>query len=259
MKTKRDKILELIFPVYKIRQDTKKMVFLHLKLKENSKIASLDSMLPLLTFKFAKDSGQIFPFEAEKEIFIYTDNPRNQSFAYFDKLVYDNFSKDDIKLEVSDIDDAGIILLSNKIRALEPNDEVIKISLDRLTRNGNSILVLDDDHMVLKTMENILKYFGRVSVTTDTDTFFKQYKEQAPNIVFIDMHLGEHRGSDVVKRIKSEIDPHAHAIMISADVTRDTVLEVKEVGINGYVVKPFNRDMIYKHLMKAPTFFPKKS
>jgi DNA-binding NarL/FixJ family response regulator len=112
---------------------------------------------------------------------------------------------------------------------------------------------------VLKTMENILKFFGNVKVNSDIENFIMQYKEQAPNIVFVDMHLGNERGSEVVRKIRSEIDPHIHAIMISADVTRDTVMEVKEVGVNGYVVKPFNRDMIYKHLMKAPTFVPKKS
>lgn len=259
MKAKRDKILEAIHPVYRIRQDIKKMVFLHLKLKENSKITSVSTMIPLMEFKFGKDNSHVFLFESEKEMFMYTPNLRNQSFAYFDKLVYDSFSRDDVKLEVNDIDDGGIVSLSDHIRKLMPDDNVINLSLQRLTRNSNNIMVLDDDPMVLKTMENILKFFGRVSVTSDIESFIKLYKEQAPNVIFVDMHLGSERGSEVVKRVKSEIDPHAHAIMISADVTRDTVMEVKEVGINGYIVKPFNRDMIYKHLMKAPTFVSKKN
>ena len=260
MSSKRDRVLEVISPIHKIRQEAKKMAYLHLKVKENAAIKSLGEIRQLLEYKFGKENSHFFSFEEEKEMIMYTGNMSNRSFAYFDKAVFEGLSRDDVDLEVHDLDQGGIRSLSTHIKRLAPdNDDTIALSLQRLGREGNSILVLDDDGIILKTMENILKSFGIVGLETDGEKFIRLYKEFAPNIVFVDIHLKNERGSNIVKKIKEEIDPNIHAIMISADGTRDTVLEVKAAGAYGFIVKPFSRDTVYKHLLKAPTFVPKKA
>lgn len=260
MQSKRDRAFEVISPIYKIRQDSKKTAYLHLKVKENAAISSLGEIRQLLEYKFGKEQSRFYPFEEEKELIMYTGNVSNRSFAYFDKAIFESLSRDDVDLEIHDLDENGIRTLSTQIKRLAANnDEIINLSLQRLCREGNSMLVLDDDVMVLKTMENVLKSFGHVELEQDGERFIKLYKEFAPNIVFVDIHLRNERGSDIVRKIKEEIDPNIHAVMISADGTRDTVLEVKEAGAYGFIVKPFNRDTVYKHLLKAPTFVPKKS
>lgn len=191
---------------------------------------------------------------------MFTNNISNRSFSYFDKAVFESIPKENIELEVNYLDEGGIRSLSKQIKRLAINDDsTINLALQRMCREGNCILVLDDDVITLKTMENVLKSFGHVRVEQDGERFIKLYKDFAPNIVSVDIHLNNERGSDIVRKIKAEIDPNIHVIMISADGTRDTVLEVKDAGANGFIVKPFSRDMVYKHLLKAPTFFPKKS
>lgn len=260
MQSKRDRAFEVISPIYKIRKDSKRTAYLHLKMKENAAISSLGEIRQLLEYKFGKDQSHFYPFDEEKELIMYTNNVSNRSFAYFDKAIFESLSRDDVDLEIHDLDENGIRTLSTQIKRLAANnDETINLSLQRLCREGNCMLVLDDDAMVLKTMENVLKSFGRVGLEQDGERFIKLYKEFAPNIVFVDIHLKNERGSDIIRKIKEEIDPNIHAVMISADGTRDTVIEVKEAGAHGFIVKPFNRETVYKHLLKAPTFVPKKA
>ncbi len=260
MQNIRDKVFEVIAPIYKIRQESKRMAYLHIKVKEKATISTLGEIRQLLEYKFGKDHSYFFPFEKEKEMIMYTSNVSNRSFAYFDRAVFESIPRENVELEINDLDDGGIRSLAKQIKKLiSSEDSIINLSLQRMCREGNCMLVLDDDAMVLKTMENVLKSFGRVGVEQDGERFLGLYKEFAPNIVFVDIHLRNERGSDIVRKIKSEIDPNVHAIMISADGTRDTVLEVKEAGAHGFIVKPFNRDMVYKHLLKSPTFVPKRS
>jgi two-component system, chemotaxis family, chemotaxis protein CheY len=260
MQSKRDRIFEVILPVNKIRQESKKMAYLHLKVKNKAAISSLAEIRQFLEHKLGKDQNHFFHFEEEKEVIMYINNMSNRSFSYFDKTIFEKFSRDDIDLETHDLDESGIRSLSAHIKRLvADNDETINLSLQRLCHEGNCMLVLDDDGMVLKTMENVLKSFGRVELEQDGERFIKLYKELAPNIVFVDIHLKNERGSDIIRKIKEDIDPYIHAIMISADGTRDTVLEVKDAGAHGFIVKPFNKDTVYKHLLRAPTFIPKKS
>ena len=112
--------------------------------------------------------------------------------------------------------------------------------------------------MVLKTMEFALKGFGYVGVATTPEEFFSMYKEYAPNVVFVDIHLKGYKGTNIVNSIRRQFDPQIFAVMISADSTQDTVMSVRDCGARGYIVKPINRDAIYQNVMKAPTFVAKQ-
>lgn len=235
------------------------MASLHFSLRKESSSLSVDELVQFLQQKFSRENTHIFQFKDDKEVFMFLPNVRNQSFSYFDQIVFESLSRDDVTLLTHDFDENGIEFLANKLRKIINEDDIVsRLSLKRMCRLSNCILVLDDDVLILKTMENVLKSFGHVSVEKDGESFIKSYKEYAPNIVFVDIHLTRERGSDIIKKIRQDIDPDIHAVMISSDGTRDTVLEIKEAGACGFIVKPFNRDTVYKHLLKTPTFVPKK-
>ena len=133
----------------------------------------------------------------------------------------------------------------------------LRIAFKRMSRAGNCLLILDDDPMVLKQLEKVLMSFGNVVTMQNAGEFAEGYEQYAPNILFLDVHLGSAKGNEILKELKQNIDPHAHAVMISSDTQKDLILDIKEGGANGFVVKPFDRNKLYKEVMKAPTIITK--
>lgn len=115
------------------------------------------------------------------------------------------------------------------------------------------ILVIDDDTDLLAVLEFLLPDYGYIVSTCNTgDNFFQRIEEFCPNLILLDMNLGENDGREICQSIKSA----AHTvsipvIMISAD---DTIYDtLSEFGANDVISKPFNFDkltkMIERHML----------
>jgi two-component system chemotaxis response regulator CheY len=257
--SKSSKILDLINFVSVGRRRAKEMVYLHIKVNDDSdNRIEMGEIQQILEFKFGKNDISVYRFDDCAELVMLMHNRDRLSLTLFEKAVYENFSRKSVHVSASELDEGGMHTLADLLERLIPEkDEIARLSLKRMRRLSNCILVLDDDLMVLKTMENILKSFGSVEIAQGAEKFLSLYKEYMPNIIFVDIHLRNERGPDVIRKIRSEIDPDVHAIMISGDSAKQTVLDVKEAGAKGFIVKPFNRDIVYKYLLKAPTFVPR--
>lgn len=251
-------ILDLITSVSELKKQKNNVAYLHIGIKDDSDSLQVGEIEQVLEFKFGKQDGAVYKFDDKNLVIMLASNQSRVSLAHFDKILYENFGRDAIQVTTNTLNESGIHLLATLIeRILPENDDFARLALRRMRRVSNCVLVLDDDPMVLKTMENILRTFGTVEIADNSTKFMSLYREYAPNIIFVDIHLKKERGPDIVKKIRAEIDPHVHAIMISSDGTRETVLDVKDAGVHGFLVKPFNRDTVYRHLLKAPTFVPK--
>ncbi len=137
-------------------------------------------------------------------------------------------------------------------------DYVARMAYMRFARKGNVFLVLDDDPMILKQMEHILKPLGHVETAGMAEEFLHKYKLLAPNCVFIDIHLRTERGTDLAGVLRTMLDPHVYSIIISSDTVKENILETKAKGANGFVGKPINRDLVVRACQACQTFIPKK-
>ena len=70
-----------------------------------------------------------------------------------------------------------------------------------------------------------------------------------PDIIFLDVQLPDARGPELIKTIKTYL-PKSIIIMVTSDNSAQTVSESKELGANGYIIKPFSVAQINKHLDK---------
>lgn len=250
---------DLINNVSELRRRGRDVAYLHIGILGGGSNVQIGELQQILEFKFGKEEGSLFRFDDRNILIMLVGNDNRQSLAYFDRAIYESFSREKIKVTTNSLDESGINVLAGLLdKLIPPTDTVARLLLRRMRRSTNCALVLDDDIMVIKTMEYILKGFGIVHTAQTPERFLELYKEYAPNVVFVDIHLRGEKGQNIVRQIKSEIDPYVHAVMISSDGTKDTILEVREAGASGFIVKPFNLDSVYKYLAKAPTFIPKR-
>ena len=170
------------------------------------------------------------------------------------------FQKSRMWTMVAPLGEKGILqiqpVLSGMIAA---GDQASRLGLVRLARMANVFLVLDDDPMMLRQMEHMLKAFGHVETCSAATEFVERYFKYAPNVAFVDIHLRAENGAAMTGALVEKVDPYAHVIMISADAVKDTIRQSKTNGAKGFLAKPISREQLFRYLLSAPTFVPRQS
>ncbi|MEK6564815.1 MAG: response regulator [Candidatus Omnitrophota bacterium] len=116
------------------------------------------------------------------------------------------------------------------------------------------ILIVDDSPFIRMVLKNIVEKTIPDSQVIEADsgtTALKQFKKAIPDLVLLDIIMpeGENEGVDVLKRIKDAV-PEAKIIMITA-VGHDAMINrCKELGVEDYIVKPFDDAQIEQVLNK---------
>lgn len=129
-----------------------------------------------------------------------------------------------------------------------------RAALARLQREGNVFVVLDDDPMVQRQLEQVLKGFGHVEKAGRAGDFAGIYERYYPNAAFVDVHLRDGNGITAAGQVLKTIDPNGHIVMITADGVMERVADAKASGAKGFLVKPVNRETVIRHVMTCPTF-----
>lgn len=249
---------ELIHFATTKRRQGKSWSFLHVRKNPDAQTVSFDEIRQILEHQFQSAEKLIYDFKNNKDILMVFHNKTRLVISQFEKALRESFGDGTVNIATSDLNENGFYLLNKILSDTIPADDILgRNLLKRLARVTNVALVLDDDKMILTVMTNVLKSFGQVESAETSLDFKALYTALMPNIVFVDIHLRGEKGPDIVRKMAEDIDPFMHAVMISSDSTRETVLSVKNAGGKGYIVKPFNRDFVYQHLLKAPTFLPR--
>lgn len=111
-----------------------------------------------------------------------------------------------------------------------------------------SILVVDDDPMICKTMSDIIRLKGyQCDIAYDGGQAISMVKEGDYQCVFMDIKMPEKNGVEAFKEIK-EISPETSVILITGFASDRLVLEAKEEGALVILPKPLNLPEINKFL-----------
>lgn len=101
------------------------------------------------------------------------------------------------------------------------------------------ILVVDDDQMNRELLETVLKRSGYQIVTANGgEQAFKAVAEQPPDLILLDVRLGEMNGYDVCKTLKAEPETRSIPIVIltaAGDATDEE--EAALAGADGFFPK----------------------
>jgi len=103
-----------------------------------------------------------------------------------------------------------------------------------------SILIVDDDPLILKTLSTHFSKSGYEVLTADDGREgLQRYSESMPDLVILDIRLPDVDGLEALKRIR-DIDPKALVVIITAFDDMKTTVEAIKSGAFEYLVKPLD-------------------
>jgi len=120
--------------------------------------------------------------------------------------------------------------------------------------NGVKVLICDDSVFARRKLKDYLNSIGFQNVleATDGEAAVEQYKENKPDIVFMDIVMPKKDGVEAVGDI-IKINPDAKIIMTSSVGTQDYLKDSIKAGACDFVQKPLENDKISSAIKKALT------
>lgn len=118
------------------------------------------------------------------------------------------------------------------------------------------ILVADDDPLIKSLMFKALGSMIQNNYAMNADELLKMYEELVPDILFLDIHLADKSGLDLIGQIL-KLDPNAFIIMLSADSSKENVIQAVKKGAKHFLTKPFLRQKLIEVINSCPTMSKK--
>jgi CheY-like chemotaxis protein len=102
-----------------------------------------------------------------------------------------------------------------------------------------SILIVDDEEIILQTLSVVLRRKGLTPVVeSDPVRAVKNYEHRPHNVALVDVLMPGMNGVEVVRRVK-RMNPLCNVIVMTAFSNMEHVVECIEAGAVDYVTKPF--------------------
>lgn len=120
-----------------------------------------------------------------------------------------------------------------------------------------NLLIVDDSKVMRNIIKNsLLSYFKKpdysevnIFEAEDGLVAMEQMKNENINIMFLDWNMPNMNGEEVVEAVRASPQwDDTHIIMATTEGSKTNVLKAIKKGADGYIVKPFNQDIICKAL-----------
>ncbi|MGI6260186.1 MAG: response regulator [Anaerolineaceae bacterium] len=110
------------------------------------------------------------------------------------------------------------------------------------------ILLVDDDALVLKSLEMILKAEGvdEVYASKNGKEAFELYKKHAIDLVLQDIRLENENGIDIAGKLL-EYDQDARIILLTTFKDEEYINKAIKIGVKGYILKD-NVDSLFQSI-----------
>lgn len=121
-----------------------------------------------------------------------------------------------------------------------------------------TILVAEDEPMLLKTIELKLKKEGFTVITTvDGREAIAKIEELAPDMVITDIMMPYASGLEIVSLVRKRTDKRIPIIILSAMEQEKVVMEAFELGADDYITKPFSLNELAIRVKRLMSQVPK--
>jgi DNA-binding NtrC family response regulator len=121
---------------------------------------------------------------------------------------------------------------------------------------GIDVAILDDDHDFLTYIEDFLVDEGRFTVRAFTEpaALFEAAAQQRPDIVMLDMKMGEHRGEHVLEQLTQRF-PGICVIIVTGYPSLEDMRATFKLNVFDYLAKPFSLAQLRQTLANAAEAF----
>ena len=118
-----------------------------------------------------------------------------------------------------------------------------------------SILIVDDEPMVLDSLRLLLEQFGyQVAPCANGPKAIEEFGRRKVDAVLSDIKMSGMSGLDLLGRLKT-MDPEVPVILITAFAEVDIAIEAVRKGAFDFIVKPYRPEQISHSVEKAVRFY----
>ena len=118
-----------------------------------------------------------------------------------------------------------------------------------------NVLIVDDYKTMLRIMKNLLGQIGfsKIDEATDGSMALDMMRTKKYGLVISDWNMEPMTGLDLLKSVRSTEDKSQQVpfIMVTAESKTENVIEAKKAGVNNYIVKPFNADVLKQKIVST--------
>lgn len=118
-----------------------------------------------------------------------------------------------------------------------------------------NVLIVDDSKIVRRVLTNTMKRYFKVPKWPELNLFeaedgnfaMQHIKKEQIDIVLLDWNMPNMNGEEVVDAIRANKEWNkTRIVMATTEGGKENVLKMIKKGANGYMVKPFNEEAIFK-------------
>jgi DNA-binding response OmpR family regulator len=103
------------------------------------------------------------------------------------------------------------------------------------------ILICEDNPIAMRTLSVVLVREGfETDTAEDGNEAMEFLQKNEYDLLVVDIHLPYHSGLELVKFVRSELGKDTPVLILTAFSDPQMQNQAKELGIDGYIVKPFN-------------------
>jgi DNA-binding response OmpR family regulator len=103
------------------------------------------------------------------------------------------------------------------------------------------ILICEDDQLAMNILSFIMEKEGFKSDTAeDGNKALTFLQKTVYDLILMDIHLPFHSGLEVIKYLRSDLKMNTPVLVITAFSDLQMQSQAGELGISGYIVKPFD-------------------
>jgi DNA-binding response OmpR family regulator len=110
------------------------------------------------------------------------------------------------------------------------------------------VLVCEDNQLAMKTLTFVLGKEGyELDTAEEGNRALALLQKSVYNLIIVDIHLPYHSGLELIKYLRSDLKMDTPVLVLSAFSDLQIQNQARELGISGYIVKPFKMtDLIAK-------------
>ncbi|MCW8091722.1 response regulator [Alteromonas sp. ASW11-130] len=109
-----------------------------------------------------------------------------------------------------------------------------------------NIVAIDDDDITLEIIKSILEesldaFVFTFSRSKQAREFLVKQSPETLQLIISDQNMPEYNGLTLLKMCNA-VELNVPFILLTADASRETVVKAKQLGIDGYIAKPINKN-----------------
>lgn len=121
---------------------------------------------------------------------------------------------------------------------------------------GKRILLVEDDRMNQYVMKKIIeKWHVAVDIAYNGRDAIHKLQREKYDLVLMDMHMPELNGieaTQIIRDPKSNVLDHTIPVLaLTADVSTETRVKLDQAGMNDFITKPSEQNVMYEKIVKA--------